>query len=51
MTLAGSKINDFRFYNREKSENLHSCYLLCWLYHSKAEGHNVNNGLDTKPNN
>ncbi len=44
MTLADSKIESFKFYYCEKSENLHSCSL------SKAQRPNVNNGLDTSRN-
>jgi hypothetical protein len=29
VTLAGSKINSSKFYYLEKSENLHSCSLIC----------------------
>jgi hypothetical protein len=51
MTQAGSRIDSYKFYYCEKSENLHSCSLLCWLsIMAKAKKPNVNNGLDTGRN-
>ncbi len=36
VTLADSKIDSFKFYYCEKSENLHSCSFIYWLYHFKS---------------
>ncbi len=36
VTQAGSKIDSSKFYYCEKSEDLHSCSLICWLYHGKS---------------
>ncbi len=48
--LADSKIDSFKFYYCEKSENLHSCLFIYCIIKSKAQRPNVNTGLDTSQN-
>jgi hypothetical protein len=50
VTLVYSKIDSFKFYYYEKSENLHSSSLIYRIYHVKAQRPNVNNGVDTSRN-
>jgi hypothetical protein len=50
VTLARSKINSSKFNFWEKSVNLHNCSLIGWRWRytmAKAQGPNVNNGLET----
>jgi hypothetical protein len=49
VTLAGSKLDFFKSYYCEKSENLHSSSLILYVSSimAKAQSHNVNNGLVT----
>ncbi len=35
-TLVSSKIDSSKFYYCEKSVNLHSCSVSCWVYHGKS---------------